>query len=422
MRTIRLGFSMRLLFLAITALLLQTSVLLAQTPAGVAFGERRLEFDRLTVNDGLSQNFVTCILQDHQGFLWIGTRDGLNRYDGYEFKVYSFDALDTTSLSANAIQSIFEDRNNNLWVGTRFRWLNKYDRATDRFVRYRYEQGNPSSLPLDVSFPIQDDRSGLFWLGTAEGLKRFDPQTGKFTSFIYKQDDLEGRKYNYINTILEAEDGNLWLGTMNEYTGLLYFNRSTETFSPFKVDPKNFIEMRPLIIRAINRDQSGNLWVGDAAGLFRINEQWLLDQVGNPAANERPGSQEGLVRVAGALTEIVSALGQDEAGHLWLSTNKGISRFDPERKVFRNYDITDGLQSNEFNRGAYHRSRHGEMFFGGLNGLNVFFPQALKDNPHLPPVVITGFKLFNKPVGPAKNEENPLKKVIAVADEIRLSY
>jgi len=97
----------------VIALLLQTPVLFAQIS-----GERRLEFEQFTVNDGLSQNFVTCILQDHQGFLWFGTRDGLNRYDGYQFKTYSFEAEDTTSISANAIQSLYEDKHNNLWVGT----------------------------------------------------------------------------------------------------------------------------------------------------------------------------------------------------------------------------------------------------------------------------------------------------------------
>jgi len=94
----------------------------------------------------------------------------------------------------------------------------------------------------------------------------------------------------------------------------------------------------------------------------------------------------------------------------------------PETAVFRNFDVSDGLQSNEFNRAAYYQCRHGEMFFGGVNGLNMFFPAAIKDNPHLPPVVITDFKLFNQPVGLAKNEETPLKKVIAETDEIRLSY
>lgn len=766
MRTTQLGFSILFTFPTITALLLQTSVLFAQ-----ASGERPLEFDQLTVNDGLSQNFVTCILQDHQGFLWVGTRDGLNRYDGYKFKIYAFEAQDTTSLSANAIQSIFEDRNNNLWVGTRFGGLNKYDRATDRFVRYRYEQGNTSPLPPDIAFPIQDDHSGMLWLGTADGLKRFDPRTGKFTSFIYKPNDPENWQYNYVYAIHEAENGNLWLGTLYAYSGLFYFDRATETFSHFKIDPKDLLQSWPLSIKAICRDQSGNLWVGDGAGLFRINEQWLLARLGSSAAYERLGVQDGLVRVADSYTEtvwalcqdedgdiltgsphglliydinsrppatkltlenrgvthvlpnvgvtciykdrsgiiwlgtnghgiyklrsaqqrfrrltihpddpkdsgsnsiraiyqagdstlwiggyngldkldrqsgrithyhrqavgyggetvwtiyedplqagrilwigtesgglyrfdrdsekfspyqnvpgdpqslnenfvlsiyrdstgtlwvgtnaglnrfddctgkftqynqdsqnphglrgtfllsicesrymgrrglwlatinglfffdpateqfthfvheprnpqslghneihclkqdrrgriwigtsgglnqlvlpapaalnknpmengsndagvtfvhyteknglpnnVINGISEDEAGHLWLSTNKGISRFDPEKEVFRNYDITDGLQSHEFNRGAYHRSRHGEMFFGGINGLNMFFPEDVKDNPHLPQVVLTDFKLLNKSVGLSTAGTTPLKKVIAVADEIRLSH
>jgi len=137
---------------AMTALLWQTPALIAQTS-----GERRLEFEQFTVNEGLSQNFVTCILQDHQGFLWFGTRSGLNRYDGYTFKVYSFEAEDTTSISANAIQTIYEDKHDNLWVGTWFGGLNKYDRATDRFVRYSYEREAPSGPTQNFTFPIQED-------------------------------------------------------------------------------------------------------------------------------------------------------------------------------------------------------------------------------------------------------------------------
>jgi len=299
----------------VIALLWQAPALFAQIS-----GERRLEFEQFTVNDGLSQNFVTCILQDHQGFLWFGTRSGLNRYDGYTFKVYSFEAEDTTSISANAIQTIYEDKQGNLWVGTWFGGLNKYDRATDRFVRYSYDREALSGPTLNLTFPIQEDQSGMLWLGTADGLKRFDPQTGKFTSFIYKPDDPESWKYNFIFAILEAEDGNLWLGTRYEYSSLLYFNRTTETFAPFKVDPKNFAPTRPLIIKAICRDQSGNLWVGDAAGLFRINEHWLLDQLGNPSPNERPNSQDGLVKVADSFTAFISALCQDKAGDLFQVT------------------------------------------------------------------------------------------------------
>jgi len=354
-----------------TALLLQTPALIAQTS-----GERQLEFEQLTANDGLSQNFVTCILQDHQGFLWFGTRDGLNRYDGYEFKVYSFDADDTTSISANAIQTIYEDKHGNLWVGTWFGGLNKYDRATDRFVRYSYEREAPSGPTQNLTFPIQDDsRKAGLWLGTADGLKRFDPQTGRFTSFIYKPDDPESWKYNFVFAILEAEDGNLWLGTRYEYSSLLYFNRTTETFAHFKVDPKNFAPTMPLIIRAICRDKSGNLWVGDAAGLFRINEQWLRDQVGNPSPYERPGFQDGFVKVADSFTAVVFALCQDEAGGLWIGSTDGLFI----------YEVDPRLSSTKLameNRGVTHivpnlgiisiyKDRSGLMWLG-TNGHGIY--------------------------------------------------
>jgi len=110
---------------------------------------------------------------------------------------------------------------------------------------------------------------------------------------------------------------------------------------------------------------------------------------------------------------------EDDRGRLWLSTNKGLSRFDPQTKTFRNYDVTDGLQSNEFNSGAYHKSRSGEMFFGGINGFNAFLPDSIKDNPYVPPVVITGFKRYNT----GEAEGKPIiEKGISAKQRLALSY
>jgi len=116
MRTIRLGFSIRFIWLAITARFLQTPALLAQTPTGVAFGERPLKFEHLSVAQGLSQGSVHCMLQDRQGFMWFGTGDGLNKYDGYSFTVYKHEAADSTSISADWVLSLYEDRSGTLWI------------------------------------------------------------------------------------------------------------------------------------------------------------------------------------------------------------------------------------------------------------------------------------------------------------------
>jgi ligand-binding sensor domain-containing protein len=231
------------LFLA--ALLLWTPVLFAQ-----AFDVRNLEFERLTIDNGLSQNFVACIAQDRQGFLWFGTRDGLNRYDGYHFKVYSHNAIDLTSLSANDIRAIYEDRQGNLWIGTFAGGLNRYDRANDRFIRYQHDPKNPHSLSHNhVQVILEDSRhGGTLWIGTTGGLNRFDPNTQRFTRYFCQPDDTTSRGHNDISAIFQDQTGNLWLGLSHPSSGLLFFDRSTESFTAFEVDPAIPIRTIPSVL------------------------------------------------------------------------------------------------------------------------------------------------------------------------------
>ena len=156
---------------------------------------------------------------------------------------------------------------------------------------------------------------------------------------------------------------------------------------------------------AIHEDRTGTLWVGTFDGLYRYNRQ--------SGAFTRYTESQGLP------SSSIRCIQEDGVGRLWLSTQKGISRFDPKLESFRNYDVSDGLQSNEFSDGCY-QSRDGEIFFGGSNGFNAFFPENVRDNPYVPPVVITSFKIFNKPV--PIGAKSVLKKAIAYVDSLTLSY
>ena len=169
------------------------------------------------------------------------------------------------------------------------------------------------------------------------------------------------------------------------------------------------------IVISIYEDQSGWLWFGTlGGGLNRFDRE-----------------QEAFIcyrEKNGLPSNIIYGILEDERGHLWLSTNKGLSKFDPVTETFKNYDARDGLQSNQFGEGAYHKSRSGEMFFGGINGFNAFHPDSIKDNSHLPPIVITDFQIFNKSV-PLKRdslEESTgsflLDKHISETEAITLSY
>ena len=179
---------------------------------------------------------------------------------------------------------------------------------------------------------IHEDRSGVLWIGTAGGLARFDQVSGQFTRYQHDPDDPNSLSNNSVFTIHEDQSGALWIGTWGG--GLNRFDPTQETFTHYR-------------------------------------------------------EKDGLAN------DVVYGILEDEQGDLWLSTNRGLSRFNPEKGVFKNYDATYGLQSDEFNNGAYHKSRSGEMFFGGINGFNAFYPEQIIDNSHIPPIVITTFKKFN---------------------------
>ena len=142
------------------------------------------KFTHLSLEDGLSQSTVEPIIQDSRGFMWFGTQDGLNRYDGYNFVVYRNDPSDLTSLGGNQIRAIIEDPSGVLWIGTSGGGLNKYDPETDTFVRYMHDPDNPNSLKNNMVWSIWQDEAGLLWLCTDEGwLTQFDPKSETFTHY-----------------------------------------------------------------------------------------------------------------------------------------------------------------------------------------------------------------------------------------------
>ncbi|MCC6254166.1 MAG: response regulator [Ignavibacteriaceae bacterium] len=705
---------------------------------------QEINFKHLSGNDGLSQNFVSCILQDQKGFMWFGTKDGLNRYDGYNFVVYQNDPFDTTTISDNFITSLFEDSRGNIWAGTLNGGLNCFERTTEVFHHIRYSSNTPAVYNSEEIKSITEDSSkniwiatrgegvfklslgkrnsfefkykqfssqpnnaggissnivstlfidskGVLWLGTLNGLDKFDASNESFVHYQFPIKNPMAPDNDFENTVYsihESSNGNLWLGTLS---GLVEFNRQAESYKFFshhydvyrygwgniiqivedasgkmwlatsgelmRFDPKTFtydyfrndyLNQRSLSYNSISSlyiDRTGILWVGTAGMgidfydpkvnrfstfikksssltrvtgfsirsileesedvvwlstdvLFRWNrrtgeiksyetDSYRPDDFGNTGAwaiikshdgkiwaatNEgvycydsqknkikqykfniadtsglpqkevyavfedhqnniwaatesffcklvdvddgtfqnyryletlrynqrtRPviyqddkerfwiGTRTGLILfdlqkksfytykndpeipnslnnniinsicpdplmkdsvlwigtsggglnrfnvVSGTFAHftekdglpnnVVYGILPDEMGNLWLSTNKGLSKFNPNQITFRNYNINDGLQSNEFNTGAYYRSKKGELFFGGIKGLNYFYPNEIKDNPFVPQIVLTNLKLNEKYVS-NKFKNSVLRKTISETNKIVLSY
>lgn len=695
---------------------------------------KEIKFERISVQHGLSQSAVTCMIQDKQGFLWIGTQDGLNRYDGYKFTVFKKNPHDKNSISNNYITCLFEDRDGYLWAGTSGGGLSRYDNRTNRFVNFMHQESNPSSISINQIRSVLEDSKNNFWVGTStgglnrfmkfenefihyecnpddpdciksnsircifedsrknlwfgtwgEGLKRYEHSTGKFID--YKNYSTNEPNANRINSIFEDSSGNIWLATnlglnklnesektFREYKkddntglsdnlvssifefepgiflvgtrtgGLNLFNEAEEKFTSVQFSEKKFSGISSNSIMQIFECRSGNIWIAmhggglnkfsriqkkimhicqndeegnelksnrifslyeDNKGIlwigtndeglhkydrkcnlisqFSFNGKKLTDmnisfigenskgellvgtQLGglnivnftegnitvykfetgnvkslshnyitsvieednclwvstyggglnkidlvnneikhyrhNPENEKSLGSdrirtmiktsdgsywlgldtgglnrfipeRESFIRYVhneddsntlsgndvlvlyedsknrfwigtsgdglnlfdidkekfsrysmldGMPNNTIYGILEDDCGNIWLSTNNGISKFDLSKNIFRNFDEKDGFQGNEFNQSAYLKLRSGELAFGGQNGLNIFDPEKISDNEHIPAVVITGLQIFNKDAG-IPGKDSPLKETINFTKEINLTF
>jgi ligand-binding sensor domain-containing protein len=313
-------------------------------------GEYEIELSE-RVNQALGQYTVRGIAVDRFGTIWLGTRRG--GLFGISPKARSYGRLDQTinspgdsqSISSNWINTIYEDANGVLWVGT-FNGLNKLlvssvgttgvsgTDSAPRFKRFLHTPNQRSLSSPMVTAIVQDKNSDL-WVGTTVGLNKFNPERGDFRRYLHQADGPE-------------------VGLSDNYILSLY------------------------------ADSTGVLWVGTAEGLNKLNVD--------------TGENTIYAATNGFPNDVCYGILPDDDGNLWLSTNRGLCRFDPADETFKNYDATDGLQSDEFNAGACLRTMSGGMFFGGINGFNLFIPEQIRDNTFIPPIAITNFSVFDKSV------------------------
>jgi len=357
--------------------------------------------------NSLSESVVFSIHEDHEGIVWIGTfQTGLNRLDHKKnlFTNYRHNPFDPNSLSDNHIRSIFEDSDGKLWIGTFSGGLNYFDRENNRITHYKHDPSNPKSISANQVRSIFEDQFGNLWIATfGGGLDKFNPNTGEFQHYRHNPNDSNSVSHNQIYFITGDNSGSLWIATFGG--GVNVLDIETEIFTRIMHDPKNensLLDDRILSIYVDVKD-TNLIWIGTfGEGLDKYNKK-------NQTFTHYTLSD-------GLPNEVVYGILPDEEGNLWLSTNKGISKFNPKTENFINYDMLDGLQSNEFNAGAYFKSpKTGEMFFGGVNGFNCFYPDKIETNTIVPQVEITSFKVFDEELG---DQIGPLYK----GKEIELSH
>lgn len=431
----------------------------------------------------VSSNYIRSLSLDSEQRLWVGTINSLNILDEKNdcFRTYGSDNIESGNLSQASVRTIFRDSQGGMWIGTYFGGINYYHPLKNRFRNLQFI-ANRNSLNNNVIGCIREDAQQRLWIGTnGGGLNCYNPQNGSFTYYTQKEglgsNDVKAiyvdeandlvyvgthigglsivhRKTGRIETIKERKNiyaieptgnGDLWISGIGLF---LRFSPRTRTFTPIKTD-------RPALafgITLIYRDSKRRLWIGGKNGIdtFRDDSQDLSHcQV---FASEEPfgrkfvnciyeahdgifwiGTRSGLYRfdeqkretrqyttAQGLLNNVVHAVQEDQTGKLWISTDKGLSYLQPQTEQFRNYSDIDRSQNNQFTENASCRTKNGQMYFGGINGITTFHPARLADNPYTPPVVITQLRLFNKPVHPG-DATKILEKNISATDRITLT-
>ena len=238
---------------------------------GDAYAQRP-RFERFSIREGLVQRTVTHVIQDRLGFLWLSTRDGLLRYDGYHFKEFRSDPNRKDSLSSNLVYYIFEDRRGNIWVGTTGGGLNKFDPNTETFVRYQHDPENSDSLSHNNVLVILEDSKERLWIGTeGGGLNRMDPETGTFTRYRHNPVDPNSLSFDTIWHLYEDREGYIWIGTYGG--GLDRMDPESKTFKHYRHDPDDPHSLASDTVGAIYEDRQGNLWVGGKGGLNKLDRE-----------------------------------------------------------------------------------------------------------------------------------------------------
>ena len=352
----------------------------------------------------LSANDVNCVIRDKKNNLWVGTENGLNLYDSLNgtFKHFRNERGKPRSLSHNSVTKIFADRDGNVWVAT-YDGLNLYNPESRDFTVIRKKDKDSNSLIHNQLWTITQDSKGILWLGTFSGLSAYDHRKKTFLNFFHDKSNEKSLSHSEVWCILEDRHGDLWVGTRR---GLNKYNYETKDFELFR-DKSGISDMLSnKLIMNIYSDKNGNLWIGGTGGLIFYDY-------------EKQEARHFAKEVGSSNSEIYGIL-EDEKGFIWLSTNEGLDRLDPKTARYVSYNHRDGLQDNEFNQGAYFKDKVGKMYFGGVNGFNVFSPDSIKENTHLPAVVLTDFLLFNKTV--KVSDTTVLKKSLAYSEEIVLDH
>jgi len=389
--------------------------------------------------NGLRNNTIYCINQSKDGILWFGAfGDGINILDknSTKFELYRHLPNSFNSLKNSHVREFYEDSEKTIWVGTRS-GIDLFNPVSRKFTRFASGTTADNLIGNDIILSIFEDPDKQLWIGTfTYGLFCFNKKTRGFRQFLNNPNDTNSISSNHVYKLYTDTDNSLWVGTLD---GLNKYDKANDKF--IRYDLKGIIDMV--------RDDKGNLLVASSHGLYLMKQgQASFEKIWTQSGREQiycicidsrknlwiGTLQSGLLRLNdnyeivniyttnnGLPENKIVGILEDNKGNLWLSTSRGLSKFEINTERFVNYDVNDGLQDNEFYSSAFLKAADGKIYFGGIDGFNAFYPEEIKYNDYIPKLVFTNFRIFNKEVPIGKNN-SPLSKTITQVDEITLNY
>lgn len=354
--------------------------------------------------NSLSESSVRSILRDSDGELWIGTHGGgLNRINRKtnKIKAYTYDKNNSSTISSNTIRSLEEDSKGTIWAGTWANGLNSLNKQTGIFNRYNHMPGEKDTLGPVPALAI--DKSDHIWIG-GKGLWKLDPETNQAQRYFHNEKTNIPTNYG-ISDLYFDQSNLLWVGTSSN--GLTSLNPSSNATRQYLHNPKDSLSISHNHVTCIVEDNNGFLWVGTYGGGLNV-------------LNTSKETFRRYDTSSGLLNDVIYGILIDDENFVWFTSNAGLCRFNPNTEEFKYFGVEYGVQSNEFNAGAYHKSKDGEFFFGGINGFNAFQPTSIYNSTNSKRIVFTEFQLLDEK-RPFKNHE-ALDKVISRAEHITLRH
>ena len=385
--------------------------------------EPYLRFHHLTPVDGLSGGEITCFLQDRNGFIWIGSEEGLNKYDGYDIITYRHDNQDENSIGGNSVRSLFQDSRNNLWIGLKGEGLSRLNLSTGVFQTYRYAKDDPASLSYNDVAGVVEDENGKLWIAADRGsLDMFDPDTGLFYHYPLYDAENDRQLSNALTDIAIDSNGRIWLSSWGG--GIYFFNKSNKSFCDI-LEVENASEERFCRhIFDLYLDKNGYLWCASAhGGLYRFdvrgaslddiqmesvgstNELYTKSVVTDADDNiwlitpdkvnvlDKDGYKEKYVFTGndqryGLLPNTASCIYADRSGTLWIGHPAGVSYYNPLFSQFSFVPVEDADRNNHTGDRRIMgllKDRKGFVWVGGVNYLDRYDSIGTLIERHLPP-------------------------------------